>query len=269
MNIMPGAMVGSLRNVSRRKSMFIPPGRKLKGQQLKRVALDERREEKDIEFKIVEKPIDDLTPSLTIQEAIPALSEEEYQRLKGDIGKRGIQVPIEINEDGKILCGHHRWRAAKDLGFETVPCVVKTLRPEEMLPHAVKDNLFRRQLTKEQRDALIAGLLEKYGMQRGRPSKRCHVASFRKTDDEIAKMARVSKRTVRRVRAKQKSRSKPAAVAKHPMKTLKQTKRFEDRDTMIDESGRYIADLLQEHAKHLVCVKVVATIKQINPKMMN
>jgi len=49
----------------------------------------------------------------------PPLSDEEYTALKKDIEDRGIQVPIELDSDGNILDGHHRWYIAKAVVFKT------------------------------------------------------------------------------------------------------------------------------------------------------
>ena len=38
------------------------------------------------------------------------LTSDEYAALKADIAERGILVPIEIDETGAILDGHHRVR---------------------------------------------------------------------------------------------------------------------------------------------------------------
>jgi ParB-like chromosome segregation protein Spo0J len=45
------------------------------------------------------------------------LSDEEYTALKKDIEDRGIKVPIELDSDGNILDGHHRWQIAQELGW--------------------------------------------------------------------------------------------------------------------------------------------------------
>jgi hypothetical protein len=39
------------------------------------------------------------------------LAPEIYEALKADIARNGISVPIEIDENGNILDGHHRYRA--------------------------------------------------------------------------------------------------------------------------------------------------------------
>lgn len=96
-----------------------------------------------------------------LYQLIPALSDEEYEALKADIAAHGIQVPIEEDEQGNILDGHHRLKAAKELGLpdEAIPRVVrKGLSEEEKLEHILRLNLLRRQLTQEQKLELAVEL---------------------------------------------------------------------------------------------------------------
>lgn len=83
---------------------------------------------------------------------------EEDQALLEDIKSKGIHDPLIINEDNVVLCGHRRLRFAKQLKIKTVQCRVYTRisdKPEVYEPDEedfmVKDNLFRRQLSKKTR----------------------------------------------------------------------------------------------------------------------
>ena len=45
----------------------------------------------------------------------------------------GFRVPIVLDPDGVIVCGHTRWKAAQKLGIEEVPTVgVDDLTPEQI-----------------------------------------------------------------------------------------------------------------------------------------
>lgn len=46
---------------------------------------------------------------------LPCLSEGEFEALKADIAARGVQVPVEYDEHGNILDGHHRVCACQEL----------------------------------------------------------------------------------------------------------------------------------------------------------
>lgn len=82
---------------------------------------------------------------------LPALPPDDYERLKSDIAERGIMVPIEVDEDGNILDGHHRARIAKELGLDCPTKVRPFLEEHEKRLHAVALNLARRHLTDAQK----------------------------------------------------------------------------------------------------------------------
>ena len=87
---------------------------------------------------------------------LPPLSPDEYDSLKADISERGVLVPIEVDEEGNILDGHHRVQICLELGIESWPRLVRTgLSEEEKRQHARKLNLARRHLNQEQRRDLI------------------------------------------------------------------------------------------------------------------
>lgn len=48
------------------------------------------------------------------------LRDEEYAALKADITKRGVLIPVELDQDGEILDGHHRAEIAGKLGVIVV-----------------------------------------------------------------------------------------------------------------------------------------------------
>lgn len=78
---------------------------------------------------------------------LPPLTADEYAALKADIACRGVLVPIELDELGNVLDGHHRQRAARELGLAEVPTLVRTgLSEEAKREHALRLNLLRRRL---------------------------------------------------------------------------------------------------------------------------
>ncbi|GIV51804.1 MAG: hypothetical protein KatS3mg038_2325 [Candidatus Kapaibacterium sp.] len=91
------------------------------------------------------------------EDLLPHLSEEEFEALKADIAQRGVQVPVEYDEHGNILDGHHRVRACHELGIKDWPRIVRVgLSEEEKIEHALALNLVRRHLTREQRQELVS-----------------------------------------------------------------------------------------------------------------
>jgi len=110
---------------------------------------------------------------------LPSLSDDEYNNLKEDIKLRGVQVPVELDESGNILDGHHREMICRELGIDYPTIVRVGLSEEEKIQHVLSLNLNRRHLGKDQRIEL-----EKELKQRG--------WSYRK----IAETVKVSPMTV-------------------------------------------------------------------------
>lgn len=105
--------------------------------------------------------IDKMTPPYQF---MPPLSDEEFAALKEDIQKRGIIIPIEIDENGEILDGHHRLKAWAELRDEGIlvpdyPRVVRAGMTEARKRNHVRAlNIIRRHLSKEKRKELWADM---------------------------------------------------------------------------------------------------------------
>lgn len=77
---------------------------------------------------------------------MPPLTPEEYAALRADIAARGVMVPIEVDETGAILDGHHRAAIADELGIEAPRIVRSGWSEGQKRDHVLKVNLLRRQL---------------------------------------------------------------------------------------------------------------------------
>jgi len=92
------------------------------------------------------------------------LTEDEYQSLKTDIARRGIIIPIELDEEGNVLDGHHRLRAWNELKTEGIeqgdyPRVIRAGMTEAQKRNHIRAlNVIRRHLTKEQRQEIWADM---------------------------------------------------------------------------------------------------------------
>jgi len=92
---------------------------------------------------------------------LPDLTPEEYESLKADIAERGVKVPVEYDEQGNILDGHHRVRACKELGIQHWDRIVrKAMTEQEKRQHVRALNLLRRHLNQEQQRQVIASQLK-------------------------------------------------------------------------------------------------------------
>lgn len=87
---------------------------------------------------------------------LPNLTETEYETLKTDIEQRGVMVPIEYDEKGNVLDGHHRLRACAELGIKDYPSVVRSgLTEDQKKEHVLIVNLARRHMNAEQRKQAV------------------------------------------------------------------------------------------------------------------
>lgn len=103
-------------------------------------------------------------------QVMPPLSADEYAALRDDIAARGVLVPVEYDETGEILDGHHRVQICGELGISQWPRLIRHgLTETEKRQHARRLNLDRRHLDREQRRQLIAEDLR----ERPEASDRC------------------------------------------------------------------------------------------------
>ena len=118
------------------------------------------------EAKIIFIDIDKLVPS---EENPQEYSPEKFNRLVRSIEQEGFDenllvVPIE---DGlyRIVSGEHRWRAAKIVGVDRVPCVIKDYDNDKRRFELVKRNAIRGNLNIEKFLRLYDQLSEKYSRE--------------------------------------------------------------------------------------------------------
>ena len=92
------------------------------------------------------------------------LPPDDFAALKADIRERGVLVPVEMDEHGDILDGHHRVQAWQELRTEGVnladyPRMIRPGMSEEQKRNHVRAlNLLRRHLPKEARAQVFADM---------------------------------------------------------------------------------------------------------------
>jgi len=92
---------------------------------------------------------------------LPPLSKEDYEALEADIIANGVLVPVEYDEAGNILDGHHRVAICESLGLVDWPRFVrKGLSEGEKRAHARSLNLSRRHLSTGQKREIIEAQLK-------------------------------------------------------------------------------------------------------------
>ncbi len=136
------------------------------------------------------RPTGSLRPHPQADE-VPAATGEEYRALCADIGKHGLQQPLDVTNDGRVLDGHLRLRAALELGLDQVE--VHPVAPADELDYMLRAALLRRQLTPSQRAAVAAKLVD-LGELRAAARERS-LANLRHGDPEVATLPARAERT--------------------------------------------------------------------------
>ncbi|TPI39291.1 S-adenosylmethionine-binding protein [Mesorhizobium sp. B3-1-9] len=91
---------------------------------------------------------------------LPRLSAEEYAALERSIIAHGVLVPVEYDEEGEIIDGHHRVEICENLGLVDWPRFVrKGLSEVDKRTLSRELNFARRHLTTAQKQAVIADQL--------------------------------------------------------------------------------------------------------------
>lgn len=77
--------------------------------------------------EIVYKSIGKIKP----YERNPRKNDNAVDSVAESIKQFGFKVPVVIDKDGTIVCGHTRYKAAKKMGIDKIPCIVADDLTEE------------------------------------------------------------------------------------------------------------------------------------------
>src|ERR1700691_1943277 len=90
------------------------------------------------DLKVCTWPIDRPIPYARNSRKIP---ERAVDKVAASINEFGWRVPIVVDKDGVIICGHTRLLAAKKLGLAEVPVhVADNLTPAQVKAYRLMDN---------------------------------------------------------------------------------------------------------------------------------
>ncbi|MCC7390635.1 MAG: ParB N-terminal domain-containing protein, partial [Phycisphaerales bacterium] len=71
----------------------------------------------------------------------PRLNDPAVDAVARSITEFGFRQPVVVDEQGVIIVGHTRWKAARKLGLELVPVhVAEGLTPEQARAYRIADN---------------------------------------------------------------------------------------------------------------------------------
>ena len=120
-------------------------------------------------------------------DAVPEMSDDEYQALKKDIAENGLLEKIVLYS-GQILDGRHRYRACKEQKIEPK---FEDYHGEDLIGFVISKNVTRRHLKPSQRAMLAAKLVD-----RKRGGDRTKAQNCALTLAQAARMIGVSERSV-------------------------------------------------------------------------
>ncbi len=121
----------------------------------------EKEEDKDYLYLPIEKII---VSSLQPRQEIDP---QELEELASSIKEKGILQPILVRKKGdnyEIVAGHRRYFAAKSLGINSLPSIVRDLDDQEVLLFALVENLQRKDLNPIEEAHSFKRLNEEFGL---------------------------------------------------------------------------------------------------------
>lgn len=118
-----------------------------------------------------------------VADIFPMMTEQEFAGLVADIRERGLQEPVWLHRDGRIIDGRNRYRACLEAGHEPQ---FRTYQGEdsELVPFVVSLNVHRRHLNESQR-GMVVQRIESFGHGGNRHSQDVNLRLDRKTAAEL------------------------------------------------------------------------------------
>tara|TARA_R100000935_G_scaffold54898_1_gene84307 strand:+ start:414 stop:1685 length:1272 start_codon:yes stop_codon:yes gene_type:complete len=88
-------------------------------------------------MKITDVKLEDITP----YHDNPRVNEDAIKVVKKSLAEFGFQQPLVLDKENVIIVGHTRFAAAKELGFEEVPCfIADNLTDDKIKAYRIMDN---------------------------------------------------------------------------------------------------------------------------------
>ena len=103
------------------------------------------------------------------------ITPESLTELIDSIKVHGILEPLVVAKTPagyQIIAGERRWRAAKIVGLETVPSIIKETTPQGMLEMALVENVQREDLNPLERAQAFIRLMKEFGLNNKTIAKR-------------------------------------------------------------------------------------------------
>src|SRR5579859_7391570 len=103
------------------------------------------------------------------------INQEALSDLVESIREQGILEPIVVAKTPagyQIIAGERRWRAAKILGLQKLPVIVKETTPQGMLEMSIVENVQREDLNPIERALAYKRLIDEFGLGTTEVAKR-------------------------------------------------------------------------------------------------
>ncbi len=120
-----------------------------------------------------EVPVDAVTPNP--EQPRRDFDPDELQHLADSVATHGILQPIVVVEDGDgfmLVAGERRLRAARLVGLERIPAVVRTANEQEQLELALVENIQRADLNALEEARGYRYLMDEFGLTQERVAER-------------------------------------------------------------------------------------------------
>jgi hypothetical protein len=138
-----------------------------------------------------------------LAKVLPAMSGEDYERLRTDIAANGLLEPITLYE-GKVLDGINRQKVCDETG---VSPQYEEFSGDDPARFVFSQNLARRHLTVGQLGMVGADLMKRFRVKRGRPEKGLNSGQTPgKAAEQVADLLGVSRDTINKAARVKKER---------------------------------------------------------------
>ena len=88
-------------------------------------------------MKVVEIKLSDLK----LYENNPRKNDNAVDAVAASFKNFGVKIPLVIDKNNVIVCGHTRYKAAQKIGLETLPCILADdLNEEQIKAFRLADN---------------------------------------------------------------------------------------------------------------------------------
>lgn len=155
---------------------------------------DQSREDENNNFRFI--PVDSIVPGY--YQPRKTIAEQSIGDLANSIKEHGIIQPIILrkNKEGtcyEIIAGERRWRAAKFVGLDVIPAVIRKISDESSLAFALIENIQREELNVIDEAIAIERLINEFSLTHEGVAK--SIGRSRTTVTNILRLLKLSDET--------------------------------------------------------------------------